>query len=238
MITLYVTGPNFGLPDASPFVTKADVLLKMSGLTYRTAPADFRKAPKGKVPYFDDDGFVFGDSTLLRLYLEDKHAVVFDQSFTAQERAVGWAFEKMAEDQLYWALVDARWRIAANFDIGPRAFFAGVPAPMRPLVLAMVKRGVARDMRGQGFGRHARPEIERLASRSLDAVAAQLGDKPWLLGAEPSTADASVWAMVTGILCPHFETPLIAAATRHPTLLAYRDRGLERWYPEFATQRV
>ena len=29
MITLYAFGPQFGLPDPSPFVTKADVLLKM-----------------------------------------------------------------------------------------------------------------------------------------------------------------------------------------------------------------
>jgi hypothetical protein len=28
MITLYAFGPAFGLPDPSPFVTKAEVLLK------------------------------------------------------------------------------------------------------------------------------------------------------------------------------------------------------------------
>ena len=32
MITLATFGPAFGLPDPSPFVTKADVLLKISGL--------------------------------------------------------------------------------------------------------------------------------------------------------------------------------------------------------------
>ena len=29
MITLYTFGPQFGLPDPSPFVTKAEILLKM-----------------------------------------------------------------------------------------------------------------------------------------------------------------------------------------------------------------
>jgi hypothetical protein len=55
MITLYTFGPGAGLPDFSPSVVKAEVLLKMSGLAYRTDTTGFRKAPKGKLPYIDDD---------------------------------------------------------------------------------------------------------------------------------------------------------------------------------------
>ena len=36
MITLYTFGPAFGLPDASPFVIKAELLLKLAGLPYQT----------------------------------------------------------------------------------------------------------------------------------------------------------------------------------------------------------
>ena len=43
MPILYVFGAAFGLPDPSPFVTKAHILLKMTGLSYKTAPADFKK---------------------------------------------------------------------------------------------------------------------------------------------------------------------------------------------------
>jgi hypothetical protein len=32
MITLYTFGPYFGLPDPSPFVLKAEILLKMAEL--------------------------------------------------------------------------------------------------------------------------------------------------------------------------------------------------------------
>ncbi len=35
MITLYSFGPFFGLPDASPFVMKGEMLLKLAGLPYR-----------------------------------------------------------------------------------------------------------------------------------------------------------------------------------------------------------
>src|SRR3974390_967414 len=44
MITLYSFGPSNGLPEISPFVMKAEVLLKMAGLPYRTDTSGFRKA--------------------------------------------------------------------------------------------------------------------------------------------------------------------------------------------------
>ena len=69
MITLYGSGPNFGLPDASPFVTKAETLLRMSRLPFEKALMSFSKAPKGKIPYIEDDGQLLGDSTLIRWHL-------------------------------------------------------------------------------------------------------------------------------------------------------------------------
>jgi glutathione S-transferase len=234
MITLFVAGPNFGLPDPSPFVTKADVLLKMSWVPYRTEIASFGKAPKGKIPYIEDDGKLLGDSTFIRFHLEDKYGADFDKGLTASDRATAWAFEKLAEDHLYWAIVDARWTDKANFDKGPRVFFNAVSAPLRPLIVAMVKRSVRKNLFGHGMGRHAKPEIERLAARDLDAIAAFLSEKPWLMGESPCGADAAVWAMVVGALCPQFATPVRTAAERHANLTAYAKRGLQRWYPEYA----
>ncbi len=58
MITLYGFGPAMGLPEISPFVTKAHILLQMAGLPYETETSfgGFLKAPKGKLPYIRDDG--------------------------------------------------------------------------------------------------------------------------------------------------------------------------------------
>jgi hypothetical protein len=50
MITLYAFGPHFSLPDPSPFVTKAEVLLKMAKLPYEINLKGFRKAPKASCP--------------------------------------------------------------------------------------------------------------------------------------------------------------------------------------------
>src|SRR6187401_2151788 len=98
MITLHTFGPMFGLPDPSPFVTKADVLLKMSGLPFQARGGNFRQAPKGKMPYIEDDGVKIGDSTLIRLHLEKKYSINFDKHLSSVESGVAWAVEKMLED--------------------------------------------------------------------------------------------------------------------------------------------
>lgn len=233
MITLYTFGPAFGLPDPSPFVTKAEVLLKLAGLPYRTDTNGLRGAPKGKLPYIDDDGEKIADSTFIRWHIEKKYGVEFDPGLGAEQRATAWAFEKMLEDHLYWTLVHARWIDDANFARGPIRFFDRVPAPLRPLVLALIRRRVRGMLHAHGMGRHNAAEIAALGARSIDAIATHLGDKPFFMGAEPTGVDATVFAFAAGALCPQFETPLRAAAERHENLRCYVARMTGRFYPEF-----
>jgi hypothetical protein len=51
----------------------------------------------------------------MRRHLEKKYRIDFDKGLSAEQRAVAWAFEKMAMDNFYWALVDARWVDEENF---------------------------------------------------------------------------------------------------------------------------
>jgi glutathione S-transferase len=234
MITLYNFGPHFGLPDASPFCVKAEVLLKMSGLPYETKTFDVRKSPKHKLPFIDDGGQRIGDSTFIRWHLEKAHNINFDAALSPAERATAWAFEKLCDDNLYWATVHSRWMDDANFNAGPVHYFKDVPSPLRPLIAGMVRRGVRRDLHGQGFGRHSGTEIERIAIHGYDQIANVLGDKPFLMGATPCSADAAVFGSVGSILCPLFQSPIRMAVEKHANLVAYRDRCLARWYPDLA----
>src|SRR5205085_12481005 len=90
---LYTFGPYFGLPDPSPFVMKAEVLLKMANLPFEIDTGGFNKAPKGKLPYIADDGEIIADSTLIRLHIEKKYAFDFDAGLSSPERGIAWAFE-------------------------------------------------------------------------------------------------------------------------------------------------
>ena len=234
MITLYGSGPNFGLPDASPFVTKAETLLRMSKLPFEKALMSFSKAPKGKIPYIEDDGQLLGDSTLIRWHLEKKYGIDFDQGLTAEQLAIAWAFEKMAEDNLYWASVYFRWMIDANFRKGPVNFFKSVPAPVRPVVVSMVRRRLRKTLQGQGIGRHSADEITAIGIRSIDAMAAYLGDKPFFMGNTPAGIDATMFAFAVSAICPLFESDLQRAAASHDNLRRYVGRMTARFYPELS----
>jgi glutathione S-transferase len=231
MITLNIFGPMFGLPDPSPFVMKAEVLLKMSGLPFQCQSGNLRRAPKGKMPYIEDDGVKIGDSTLIRLHLEKKYSVNFDKHLSIAESGVVWAIEKMLEDNLYWAMVHARWMDDANFAKGPANFFKSIPAPVRPLIVRVIRRIVRKNLHAQGLGRHSLNEIAALANRATDALSAVLGDKPYLMGANKCGADATAFAFALGILCPLFDTPVREHAATHTNLVAYCDRMRNEFFP-------
>jgi len=142
----------------------------------------------------------------------------------------------MLEEHAYWALVFERWMVDENCDRGPRTFFNRAPAPIRPLVVAMVRRKVRGNLRGQGFGRHSPQEIAALGIRSCEAVADVLGDRPYLLGDKPCGADATTFAFIAGVLCQLFTSPVRQAVEKRRNLVAYRDRMMGRYYGDAASR--
>lgn len=231
MITLYTFGPAYGLPDASPFVVKTMLLLKMAQLPFTTNSRGFGRAPKGKLPYIRDAGELIADSTFIRWHIEKKYGFDFERGLSAQERGTAWAVEKLLEDNLYWVVLDSRWMDDQNFARGPAVLFDAVPWPMRGLVRTMVRHKIGKSLNAQGMGRHTRQEMLALASKALTSVAQILGDKPYLMGANPCGADATVFAFIEGALCAHFDTPLLAAAKTHANLVAYVARMQAQYFP-------
>lgn len=235
MIKLYSFGPYFGLPDASPFVLKAMTLLKFAGLRYVEDHSGYSRAPKGKLPYIDDDGTIVADSTFIRFHLEKKYGVDFDAGLSPEQRAAGWAIEKMLEEHYYWLLVQARWIDDGNFERGPAQFFSGAPALIRPLVKALIRKKVARSLIAQGLGRHSEDELAELGRRDIDALSVLLGDKPYLFGEAPSAADATAFALVAETLVSELISPLRDAVAGKPNLVAYRDRLLAAYFPSYGS---
>ncbi|AHB74674.1 MULTISPECIES: glutathione S-transferase family protein [Pandoraea] len=231
MLTLYTFGPAFGLPDASPFVVKAEMLLKLAGLPYQTDRGGFRRAPKGKLPYIDDDGEIVADSTLIRLHIERKYGFDFDAALTPAQRGAAWMFEKALEDHFYWHVVQARWCDDANFAKGPAAFFKAVPWPVRPLAQAFIRRKIRNTLHGQGTGRFTPPEQAQLLRRGTQAAAQLLGDKPYFFGSTPCGADATAFGFIAAAASPHFDMTLRDEIAMHPNLMDYVKRLRREFFP-------
>jgi glutathione S-transferase len=234
MITLYGFGAGFGLPEISPFVTKTEVQLKMAGLAYRKERAMPPASPKGQLPFIDDDSRSIGDSTFIRAHIESKYGFDFDAGLDRQQRAQAWAFERMIEHHVYWALVGARWVDPENFAKGPTHFFDGAPEHVRDKLREDAQFRVAENYLLSGLGRHGPDDDIDLALRSLFALSVQLGDKPFLMGERPCGTDATAFGAIAGILTPFFESRLRAETERFENLTAYVDRMMQQYYPGFA----
>ena len=232
MITLYAFGPIWGLPDPSPFVIKTETQLKMAGLAYRTEFGARERAPKGKLPFIDDDGETIADSVFIRDHLFRKHGVDLDAGLSPAQRAQAWTIERMLEDHIYWAIVHARWSDDANFAKGPADFFKGAPAG----VMESARGQVIANLYGQGFGRHDPATVADLARRSFAALSELLGDQPFLFGDTPTGTDASAYATLTAALSTQFESDVRKAAESFPNLVAFRDRMQARFHPDFLAQ--
>jgi glutathione S-transferase len=223
-VILHRFGPFFGAPDSSPFVIKVMLLLKLAGVPFRDVPGNPLRAPRKLLPVIEDEGALIADSALIRAHIERAYGFDFDAGLTEAEKAVAWAVERMCEDHLYFAMLDARWTDAEAFRKGVGTMFGVVPAPLRPVAKAMLRRANAARLHGHGLGRHSPADIAALAIRDIDALAAILGDRPYLMGEAPCGADAFVYAIVTSILTPPLDNPLRAAMAARGNLVAYCER--------------
>ena len=232
MLIFYGSGPAFGLPDPSPFVMKSEVQLKMAGVPYKFQRSRPQQAPKGKIPYIQVGAHRLGDSTFMRAHIERDHGFDFDHGLSPEQRAQAWAIERMLEDHLYFAILNERWMDDENFVKGPSHFFDGMPSEIRDAARERVRMA----LQGHGLGRHRGEEIEALGGKSLAALAAILGDKPFLFGDVPCGADATAFAFAASALTPFFTGGLRRRAESHANLIDYVDRMMARFYPEHMEQ--
>ena len=234
MITLYGFGAGFGLPEISPFVTKTEVQLRMAGLAYRKERAKLMHNAMLIHDDIEDESERVADSTFIRAHIERKYGFDFDDGLDREVRAQAWAYERMIEHHVYWALVGARWVDPENFAKGPSHFFDGAPEDRREQLRENAQFRVAENYLLSGLGRHAPDDDVDLALRSILALSVQLGDKPCLMGQKPVGVDATAFGALAGILTPFFASRLRAQVEKFDNLTAYVERMMRKYYPEFA----
>jgi glutathione S-transferase len=208
----------------------------MAGLDYRLASgANIIKAPKGKMPWIEDDGRVLADSGFIVDYLKDRYGDPLDADLTTGERAIALAFRRLLEENLYWAVLYARWCTSEGWALTRRAFFGSLPPVLREVVPMLARRGIRKEIWGHGMGRHSPEEIQQIGQTDLTALADFLGDKHYFMGERPTSLDAIAYAFLANLLWVPLEMPLKAHAQRYPQFEAYCERMKDRYYPEGAS---
>jgi glutathione S-transferase len=235
MITLhqFVTPPNHA--SFSPFCFKLETYLRLAGVPYTSERGtDPSVGPKGKMPFIDDGGQRIGDSALIIDHLRTAHGVDLDAGLTAAQRALAHAVSVMLEEHLYFALVWARWLDDAVWPTTKQLYFGQLPPHLFEKVPEGARAGVRLRLESQGMGRHTPDEIVAFAAQDIAALAELLGEGPYLFGAQPCSADATILAFVASMLFDSLPTRLTPLAKAQPKLVAYRDRMMGSFYADLA----
>jgi glutathione S-transferase len=176
MITLYGSGPMFGLPEPCPYVLSAMTQLRMANLPFSVQ----RVVTEDETPLAREGEVALADGEALAEHLRRAHGVDLNAHLSCEQRAVGWALERMLE---------------ARFD-------AADPGD----------------------------DSLRQARRDFAAAATLLGEKPFLFGERPSSADATLFAFAASAASPLYESRLREAAETHDNLVAHQWRIMDRFF--------
>lgn len=201
MVEIYGFVPSWGLPDISPFVTKVVNYVTMAGVPfeYKIQPLDTlaEKSPTAKLPYIIDEGEQVNDSTTIVKYLKDKYGDKLDSALGDRDKAVGLAFQRLVEENLYWSgIIYARWRDDEVFSVYLPSFVPPGEEPSPELAAAMsaYRQKIWGAASGHGMGLRTDEDVLANLRDDLDALSDFLGTKPYFLGAEPTSYDATVYS--------------------------------------------
>ena len=215
----------WGLPSISPFCLKLETYLRIVALPFRSVvDATPFGGPKRKLPWIEHEGKKIGDSGFILEYLESRFGCDPDAKLSAAERAVAHALRRLVEENLYWVLVYDRWAVDENWRGFRDVVLGGVPPVLRYALAPLARRGVLRQLRGHGLGLHSRDEIHAIGRRDLAAVADFLGDKPFLMGAAPTSVDAAAYGLLANVMNVPVASPIKDDAAKRANLVAYVER--------------
>ncbi|MDD5580464.1 MAG: glutathione S-transferase family protein [Methylobacter sp.] len=233
MIKLYKFGSIDDVCDASPFCVKVEAYLRLAKLPYEALSGThyLRKAPKGKLPYIEDNGKIIADSSFILEYLKETYGDTLDAELSDADKAIAHAFIKMIDENMYWILVHARWKLDHNSEALKKLFFGGIPFPLNKIVVFIMRKNVIKKLYAQGIGRHSDEEIVEIGNRDLKALADFLDGKPYFFGDQPTTLDAVAYGMLVQMIrMASFTAPIFDKAKSYKNLVEFTDRFHENYF--------
>lgn len=235
MIILHQFARTWGIPNLSFFCVKIETYLRMAGIPHQIASDAPWNAPRGKLPFIEDQGRKIADSRLIMRHLRATYGDPLDARLSPAERGLATAFQRLVEEHLYWATMVSRWNYTeANWQANKQAIFGGLPPDACEQMAADYRVRIDAQIRGHGMGLLTPEEVFALAGEDIDALADFLADKPYFLGDQPTSLDATTYgALVNTLECP-IESPLKAHALTKANLVGYCQRMRAEFFPELA----
>ncbi|PSC69692.1 Transducin WD40 repeat-like superfamily [Micractinium conductrix] len=191
------------LACVSPFVTKAEALLRFAGIPYSKLVASCHSSSAASSA---------SCSHFIMRHLVSSGAAPAEMLHPSgdAERAAALAVTRMCDTDLAAAIVYERWALDERWASYMRAVLAPyrLPAGVRWLAARMGRRHMLAQVVAQGYGRHSAADQEALVREELAALSTLLGGRRYFFSdAGPHAVDAAAFGvldqMAAGVPCTH-----------------------------------
>jgi glutathione S-transferase len=134
MITLYQFARTWSIPNLSHFCTKLETYLRINKLPYEIVETLPIKAPRGKLPYIEDQGRKLSDTRMIINYLKASYGNNDKALLSPEQQGIAKAYQRLLEEHMYWVSMYTRWNFTEeNWQTNKKAMadFRRLPVTLR-----------------------------------------------------------------------------------------------------------
>jgi glutathione S-transferase len=220
MLTLYSYPELFGVADNNGYGLKVLAFLKLAGVPFRHEHIfDASAAPRGQLPYIDDDGETIGDSETIIAHLIAKRRLTIDAGLTTAQRDTSHLITRMLDD-LYWVMSYSRWKDERFWPQFRDALMREHPSLTEAGLLKAREFNFQR-YHFQGIGRYAPDAAYAHGLADLQVLADLIPATGYLHGAKPTSIDAGIYGFIANIYFYQIDTPLRQFVMAHGNIVRH-----------------
>ncbi len=207
VITLYSYPTLFGVADNNGYGLKVFAFLRLAGRPFAHEHIfDTSAAPRGQLPYIDDDGEIIGDSDTIIAHLIGKYRLTIDAALGARERDLSLLVARLLDD-LYWVMSYSRWQDERYWPAFRAALIREHPN-LTEEGLAKAREFNFQRYHFQGIGRYAPDAAYARGLADLGVLADLVPADGYVHGADPTSIDAGIYGFIANIHFYDIDTPL------------------------------
>ena len=220
MLALYSYPGLFGVADNNGYGLKVYAFLRLTGVPFTHHYVfDASAAPRGQLPYIDDDGAAIGDSDTIIAHLIGKYRLALDGALTAAQRDMSHLIERMLDD-LYWVMSYSRWKDERYRPAFLQAFRREHPSVTEE-GLRKAQEFNAQRYHYQGIGRYSPAAAYARGVADLQVLAHLVPSTGFLHGPQPGSIDAAIYGFLANIYFYEIDTPLRQFVAAHRNLVRH-----------------
>ena len=217
MLTLYSYPELYGVADNNPYGLKIFAFLRLCKLPFRHEHIfDAKSAPRGQLPYIDDDGAIIGDSDRIIAHLIERRHLTIDSAVTTSQRDIDLMVRRTLDD-LYWVMSYSRWRDDEYWPL----FRDEILKEHGDVTAESLEKARAYNFQRyyyQGIGRYERDAVFARGVADLEVLSHLIPDRGFFFGANIHSIDAGVYGFLANIHFFRIDTPLKDFVSSHANL--------------------